>query len=66
MKRGPDLDIEALFTDLDSDPFSAIANGSHGNDTVEDEGDADDDDAYDEYGEYGDDDYSRDDEYSGN
>ncbi|MEI2637907.1 MAG: hypothetical protein V9F03_02735 [Microthrixaceae bacterium] len=66
MKRGPDLDIEALFTDLDSDPFSAITNGSHGNGTVEDEGDADDDDAYDEYGEYGDDDYSRDDEYSGN
>lgn len=63
MKRGPDLDIEALFTDLDSDPFSAITNGSHGNGTVEDEGDADDDDAYDEYG---DDDYSRDDEYSGN
>ncbi|MCB1256119.1 MAG: hypothetical protein KDB26_03390 [Microthrixaceae bacterium] len=61
MKRGPDLDIEALFTDLDNDPLASITGQATNGRDVDDDPDADDsygDDSYD------DDDYARDDEYS--
>jgi len=32
LKRGPDLDIEALFTDLEGEPPSAVASDLHDDD----------------------------------
>lgn len=62
MKRGPDLDIEALFTDLENDPLAVVTDRPDSSSDIED--DTDPDDHYiDEYDD-GDDEYSRDDEYS--
>lgn len=64
MKRGPDLDIEALLTDLGNDPLSPpVGRSDHGGDIESDiddhyDGWDDDTDSVDEDG------YRRDDEYS--
>lgn len=63
MKRGPDLDIEALLTDLGNDPLSPSVDRSETNDDIESYAD----DNYDgsEYEDPVDEDeYRRDDEYS--
>lgn len=49
LKRGPDLDIEALFTDLGGEPSSVAA-------AVEEDVDRDERDPYDPYADYEDDD----------
>lgn len=66
MKRGPDLDIEALLTDLDNDPLSVAPRQSSGvRDTdIESQIDADLDDT--DVDEDDEDEYRLDDEYSEN
>lgn len=53
LKRGPDLDIEALFTDLEGEPQVAAAVVD---DTERDDIETDPDDLADEYADYEDDD----------
>lgn len=53
LKRGPDLDIEALFTDLEGEPQVAAAVVD---DTERDDIETDPDDLVDEYADYEDDD----------
>ena len=53
LKRGPDLDIEALFTDLEGEPQVAAAVVE---DTDRDDVETDPDDLVDEYADYEDDD----------
>lgn len=63
MKRGPDLDIEALLTDLGNDPLSPSVDHSDNNDDIESYTD----DAYDgsvDEDPADEDEYRRDDEYS--
>lgn len=52
LKRGPDLDIEALFTDLEGEPQVAAAVVD---DTERDDIETDPDDLVDEYADYDDD-----------
>ncbi len=53
LKRGPDLDIEALFTDLEGEPQVAAAVVD---DTERDDIETDPDDLVDEYADYEDED----------
>ena len=63
MKRGPDLDIESLLSDLGNDPLSPTVDRSGVDGDIESNAD-DDYDTWDEYEEQPDDEYRRDDEYS--
>lgn len=63
MKRGPDLDIEALLTDLGTDPLAPVVDNSD----IERDVEPDPADSYDTFSEDDDpveDEYHRDDEYS--
>lgn len=63
MKRGPDLDIEALLTDLGNDPLSPPVDRSEIGGDIE----SDTDDGYDSWDDgdpVDEDEYQRDDEYS--